>query len=61
MLVEAEMSRPMWELDTGDWNAEADARKHNCIATKGVGAEVPLKWKDGGDIHPDLKGVQIVS
>lgn len=61
LLVESEMSRPMYEIDTGDSNAEEAAKQHNCIATKGIGAEVPLKFKDAGCIHDDLKGVLMVS
>ncbi|KAK5070769.1 hypothetical protein LTS08_000417 [Lithohypha guttulata] len=57
MLVEAEMSRPMYEIDTGDSNAEEAAKKHNCIATKGVGQEVPSKFKDASCINENLKGV----
>ena len=60
LLVEAELSRPLYEIDTGDSNAEAEAKKHNCIATKGVGQEVPLKFKDASCIHDNLKGVQMV-
>lgn len=60
LLVEAEMSRPMYEIDTGDYNAQAEAKKHNCVATKGIGQEVPLKFKDGSSIHPSLKGVLVV-
>ena len=61
LLVEAEMSRPMYEIDTGDSNAEEAAKKHNCISTKGIGQEVPHKSKDASCIHKDLKGVQMVS
>lgn len=61
LLVEAEMSRPMYEIDIGDSNAEAEAKKHNCIATKGIGKEVPLRFKDAGCISDDLKGVLMVS
>ena len=61
LLVEAEMSRPMYELDTGDSNAQEAEKKHNCISTKGVGLEVPLQFKDASTIHDDLKGVLMVS
>lgn len=61
MLIEAELSRPMYEIDTGDPKAEEEAKKHNCIATKGIGQEVPQKWKDAAYIHDDLKGIQVVS
>lgn len=61
LLVEAELSNPMYEIDTGDSNAEEMARKHNCIATKGVGKEVPEAWKDAGVISEELEGVMMVS
>lgn len=61
LLVEAEVSRPIYEIDTGDSNAEAAAKKHNCISTKGIGQEVPLKFKDAGCVHDSMKGVQMVS
>lgn len=61
LLVEAELSRPIYEIDTGDSNAEEAARKHNCIATKGVGQQVPQKFKDAGCVHDSLKGVLMVS
>ena len=61
LLVEAELSRPLYEIGTGDSNAEEAAKKKNCIATKGVGQEVPLKFKDAGCVHESLKGVQMVS
>lgn len=61
LLVEAELSNPMYEIPTGDSNAQEEAKKHNCIATKGVGRTVPLKWKDAGVINDALEGVQMVS
>lgn len=61
LLVEAELSNPMYELDTGDYDAEAKAKKHNAIATKGVGQTVPIKWKDAGCINDDLEGILMVS
>lgn len=61
LLVEAELSNPMYEIDTGDSNAEEMARKHNCIATKGVGKEVPKGWRDAGVVNDELDGVMMVS
>ena len=61
LLVEAEMSRPMYEIDTGNYKADEDAKKHSCIATKGIGREVPQGWKDAGYISDELKGTQVVS
>lgn len=60
LLVEAELSRPMYEIDTGDSNAEEAAKKHNCIATKGIGQQMPSKFKDAACVHESLKGVQMV-
>lgn len=59
LLVEAEVSRPMYEIDTGDSNAEEAAKKHNCIATKGIGQQTPSKFKDAACVHESLKGVQM--
>jgi poly [ADP-ribose] polymerase len=61
MLVEAELSNPMYEITTGDSNAAEQAKKHNCIATKGVGRTGPAKWKDAGCVNKQLKGVMMVS
>lgn len=57
LLCEAEMSRPMYEIPTGDFNAAEQAKKYNCHSTKGVGQTVPQKWKDAGCVHDSLKGV----
>ena len=61
LLVEAELGNPMYEIPTGDSNAEAEAKKHKCISTLGVGRTAPQGWKDGEPIHETLKGVQLVS
>jgi poly [ADP-ribose] polymerase len=61
LLVEAELSNPIYEIDSGDFNAAELAKKHNCIATKGVGKLGYGKWKDAGSLHPSLKGVKMVS
>jgi poly [ADP-ribose] polymerase 2/3/4 len=57
LLCEAEMARPMYEIPTGDADAQEQAKKKNCYSTKGVGQTVPLQWKDAGCIHDGLKGV----
>jgi hypothetical protein len=51
----------MYEIDSGDFNAAELAKKHNCVATKGVGKLGYNKWKDAGSLHPALKGVKMVS
>lgn len=61
LLCEVELSRPMYEIPTGNSNAQQEAEKHNCISTKGVGRTVPQTWKDAGCVHEDLKGVTVVS
>lgn len=60
LLCEVELGKPMYEIHTGDSNAEAEAKKHNAISTLGVGRTAPQGWIDGSLIHDDLKGVQIV-
>lgn len=57
LLCEAELSRPMYEIPSGDPNAQAEVEKRNYVATKGVGQMVPLKWKDASCVHDSLKGV----
>ncbi|KAL8765062.1 MAG: hypothetical protein Q9194_006698 [Teloschistes cf. exilis] len=59
LLCEAELGKPMYEIPTGDSNAAAEAKKHNCISTLGVGRTAPQGWKDAGFIHKDLEGVTI--
>ena len=61
LLCEAELGRPMYEIPTGDFNAEEQAKKHNCISTLGVGRTVPQGWMDGESVHESLKGVRVVS
>ena len=61
LLCEVELSRPMYEIPTGNSNAQQEAEKHNCISTMGVGRTVPQAWKDAGCVHESLKGVLMVS
>jgi poly [ADP-ribose] polymerase len=61
LLCEAECSNPMYEIPTGDSEAEEKCKSKNCIATKGTGQTVPLKWKDAGVVHESLEGVLMVS
>jgi poly [ADP-ribose] polymerase len=61
LLCEVELSRPMYEIPTGNSNAQQEAEKQNCISTKGVGRIVPQAWKDAGCLHENLKGVAMVS
>ncbi|KAI1327755.1 PARP-domain-containing protein [Xylariaceae sp. FL0255] len=59
LLVEAELSNPMYEISSGDCGAAEEAKKHNCIATKGIGRVGPKKWKDAACVHENLKGVMM--
>ena len=61
LLCEAELGRPVYEIPTGDFNAEEEAKKHNCISTLGVGRTAPQGWMDGANVHENLKGVRVVS
>lgn len=56
-MCEAELSNPMYEIHTGDSDAQAQAKKNNCISTKGVGRVAPTAWKDAGCVNKNLKGV----
>lgn len=57
LLCEVELAKPLYEIPSGDSDAEAQAKKRNCISTKGVGRTVPQKWKDAACVAKDLKGV----
>ncbi|KAL9576611.1 MAG: hypothetical protein Q9212_006959 [Teloschistes hypoglaucus] len=59
LLCEAELGKPMYEIPSGDSNAAAEAKKHKCISTLGVGRTAPQGWTDAGFIHKDLEGVTI--
>ncbi|KAI0202646.1 PARP-domain-containing protein [Astrocystis sublimbata] len=59
MLVEAELSNPMYEITSGDSRAAEKAKEKNCIATKGVGRTAPEKWKDASCVNKQLKGVMM--
>ena len=51
----------MYEIPTGDYNAQREAEKIGAVSTLGVGRTAPLGWMDGANIHENLKGVQLVS
>ena len=61
LLCEAELGKPMYEIPTGDPNAQDLAKKHGCHSTLGVGRTVPQGWVDGKLVHDSLKGVMLVS
>ena len=60
LLCEVELSQPMYEIPTGNSNAQQEAEKNNCISTMGVGRTAPQAWKDAGCVHESLKGVLMV-
>ena len=57
MLCETVLGNPMYEIPSGNSNAEQEAKKHNCVSTLGVGRQVPHGWKDAECVHENLKGV----
>ncbi|KAL8760361.1 MAG: hypothetical protein Q9184_003383 [Pyrenodesmia sp. 2 TL-2023] len=57
LLVEAELGAPMYEIPTGDYNAQEQAKKQNCISTLGVGRTAPQGWMDADGVHENLTGV----
>ncbi|MCJ1404719.1 hypothetical protein MMC11_007945 [Xylographa trunciseda] len=59
LLCEAELGKPMYEISTGDPNAEEQARKHGAVSTLGVGKTAPKGWVDGHRIHESLEGVSV--
>jgi len=61
LLCEAELGKPMYEIPTGNPNAQEEAKKHKAYSTLGVGRTAPQGWMDGGKIHDSLKGVHLVS
>ena len=61
LLCEAELGKPMLELEHADYNAEEVARKQKSISTWGKGSTAPQGWKDAGCVHENLKGVTMVS
>ncbi len=41
----------MYEIPTGDSNAQQEAEKHGAKSTLGVGRTAPLDWMDSGSVH----------
>ncbi|KAF2434596.1 PARP-domain-containing protein [Tothia fuscella] len=56
LLCEAELGKPMLELEQSNYDAAALCKKNGSIATWGKGTNGPLKWKDAKCLHPSLKG-----
>ena len=61
LLIEAELGKPMYEIPSGNPNAEAEAKKRGAYSTLGVGRTAPLGWRDGEAVSERLRGVSIVS
>ncbi|KAL1968943.1 hypothetical protein VTN77DRAFT_777 [Rasamsonia byssochlamydoides] len=57
LLCDVELGDPMLELEHGNYNAGDDAKAKGCLATLGLGATAPQRWKDASCVHPNLKGV----
>ena len=56
----AELGKPMYEIPTGNSNAQQEAEKLGAKSTLGVGKTAPQGWNDAGSVHETLKGVQMV-
>ncbi|EWC46572.1 hypothetical protein DRE_04295 [Drechslerella stenobrocha 248] len=59
LLCEAQLGDPMLELTGSDYNAAENAQSAGCLSTWGKGITTPKAWMDAGEVHPDLKGVQM--
>lgn len=57
LLCDVELGNPMQELTGANYNAGDDAKAKGCLATLGLGATAPLRWKDASAVHPSLNGV----
>ena len=53
--------KPMYEIPTGNSNAQQEAEKFGAKSTLGVGRTAPVGWMDGKSVHESLNGVQMVS
>ncbi|KAI9866275.1 MAG: hypothetical protein M1813_001397 [Trichoglossum hirsutum] len=59
LLCEAELGKPMLELNNSDYNAGDLARANGRIATWGKGITGPAGWKDASCVNQSLKGVMM--
>jgi len=60
LLCEAQLSDPMLELTNADYHAAENCKKNGSLTTLGLGRTAPKKWMDAGEVHENLKGVQMV-
>ncbi|KAL9600707.1 MAG: hypothetical protein Q9219_003037 [cf. Caloplaca sp. 3 TL-2023] len=61
LLCEAELGKPMLELLRADYDAHVSVELGGLLSVMGKGLVAPMKWKDAGCVHADLKGVSMVS
>lgn len=61
LLCEAKLGDPMQQLTNASYNADTSAKSQGMESTWGMGMTAPPKWKDAGEVHESLKGIQIVS
>ena len=61
LLCEAELGAPMQELTNASYEAGETAKKKNQLSTWGKGRTGPSEWMDAESVHPDLKGIRMVS
>ncbi|KAK6505092.1 hypothetical protein TWF481_007014 [Arthrobotrys musiformis] len=59
LLCEAQLGDPMYELTNSDYYAAENSKKAGCMSTFGMGKTAPKGWMDAGEVHEDLKGVQM--
>ncbi|RVD82557.1 uncharacterized protein DFL_006979 [Arthrobotrys flagrans] len=59
LLCEAQLGNPMYELTNSDYYAAENSKRAGCMSTFGMGKTAPKGWMDAGEVHEDLKGVQM--
>ncbi|KAL7945314.1 poly polymerase catalytic domain-containing protein [Trichoderma barbatum] len=59
LLCEAKLGDPMQELTNASYDAGSSAKKQGMETTWGMGMTAPPKWKDAGEVHESLQGIQI--
>ncbi|KAL2863670.1 putative poly(ADP)-ribose polymerase PARP [Aspergillus lucknowensis] len=59
LLGDVELGEPMYELYDSDYYAGENAKKAGSFSTLGKGQTIPAGWKDAGNVHPDLQGIQM--
>ncbi|KAL7963444.1 poly polymerase catalytic domain-containing protein [Trichoderma compactum] len=59
LLCEAKLGDPMQQLTNASYNADTSAKSQGMESTWGMGLTAPPKWKDAGEVHESLEGIQI--